>query len=264
MSGMWENIKAHPWITGLIVLSVFILVYILVGGSSAPAQSSGDNSYASEVAAATQLQEAQLAAQSQGNQINASLQAQQGQVQAAVTIAQLQAQADQNNTNQAAAVQLAAIQAQTTLGQAQIDAQNLQTTTNGQIAANYLTAQQNVASINAANQQNVYAMYFQNALQTQSQAYNQQLAVNAPLLSQQYLDVLANSGYNYNTFREVVEAANPNTYYSSPQTVGLYSQELHASGSGGTGVQTTTNPTPTQFQLPQLVTPTLQPLPFTQ
>ena len=147
MSGLWEKMKEHPWLTGAIVLGVFILVYLLVGGgSAAPQATTQDNSYAAEVAAATQLQEAQLQGQTQMAGINAQVTAQQQQIQGAITVAQIQAQENQDNNNAQTTIASQQIAAQLQAVQGQQASQNLQTTTNGQIASNYIAAQQAVAT----------------------------------------------------------------------------------------------------------------------
>jgi hypothetical protein len=165
MENLWAKVKQHPYMAIAIVLGIFILVYLLVGGSGSQ-QSGGtpNDNYAAEVAAATQLQNAQLQAQTQGNAINAQLAEQQGQMQAATTIAQLQAQTSQQNIaaqQDVAEKQIAAAQ----------EATDLQTSTYAQIQANNNATQQAVAlagfnAEEAMNTQNgqvaqtVYSKYF--------------------------------------------------------------------------------------------------------
>lgn len=187
MENLWQNIKAHPWIAGAVVVAVFLLVYLLVGGggSAAPAQTQ-DNSYAAEVAAATQLQEAQLSAQAQGNQANLALQAQQGQYQTAVTIAQIQAQENQDNNNAQTTIASKQIDAQLAAVQGQQASQNLQTTTNGQIASNYIAAQQAVATAGFNTQSHVADVSSTTATSIYGDLFASQLAqseLNAGVLS---------------------------------------------------------------------------------
>lgn len=211
MENLWQKVKEHPWLSGAIVLGVFILVYLLVGGSSsgATASSGGQNNYAAEVAAATQLQQAQLAAQAQGTQVNAALQAQMGQYQAATTIAQLQAQTDQANINAQTQIASQQIAAQQDVANQQTQAQNYQSSIMGQIASNYYATQQNIAAIGNATAQNITNQPYVAQEALQQAAYNQFFTENTYGSTSTILNYLKQSGIPLSEFNQVAQTVSP-------------------------------------------------------
>lgn len=118
---MIEWLKAHKWLVGGGIVGLLVYFLFLRGGSSGVASGAAQT----DVQAATDLQSAQLAAQSQGQQVAGAVQANQDSIAGQIALAQIQGQYGQNNNQIAASIDLAQINAtqQTTLGVSTLQAQ---------------------------------------------------------------------------------------------------------------------------------------------
>jgi len=120
MSGIWQWMKAHPWLTAAILVGIGLLLILLLSGGSSeqkgsgPVYIGGDNA---SVQAGTALAAAQMNANTQALGINAQVQAQQDQNNTQLAIAALSARVQESN-----------IMAGKEVALKQVEGQNLQTT----------------------------------------------------------------------------------------------------------------------------------------
>ena len=145
LSKIIDFVKKHPYGTAAGVFGVGVLFLLLRGGNSSSGNSSSgsavattDPNYATDVAAATQLQLAQQQSATQQNATNAAASVANGQTAASVSIAQIQGQVSTTNTSVVADqnVSIATLQSQS---------QNLASTLTAQTQNNEIAALQNIA-----------------------------------------------------------------------------------------------------------------------
>jgi hypothetical protein len=146
-----ELIKKHPIASAGGGLVLFIVFYAALSGGS-PSSADGTTvggmssaDYQATVAASSQLQAAQLAAQLQAQQTNAAVSVQQAAIAAQVTQAQLNAQTQQNQDSLAA--QIAALQTNNNTA-----VQEQSNTLAAQVATANLNTQEQIAQLNASVQ----------------------------------------------------------------------------------------------------------------
>jgi len=176
-------VKEHPYAAGAIFIGLLIILLWLVlsGGSKGTAQAPTSNlsaDYAAEVQAASQMQTAQIAAQSQGNLAQIQATTQQAQIQGAVDVASLQADVAKQNQQLAAQLGMAQINAQSTAyGQSQQTAQQ-GNQLSYQLGVAQIAGQEDYASLQAQTQQYVSSLSAQVANNQTAAAQAVQLAAD--------------------------------------------------------------------------------------
>ena len=149
MEKVWESLKAHPYIAGAGVVGAILVLYLIFARrQSAQGNTAGNNDYATEVAAATALQQAQMQAQYQSlqssNQLSAAEDYYGMQEQLAKTTAGKYTAAQQEVSDSG----IAASTAQTQIA---ANTQNFTTTATAAVDTSNINAQ--VAMYTAATQQ---------------------------------------------------------------------------------------------------------------
>lgn len=146
-----ELIKRHPWITGGVAASAIVLVLLMSGGDSSggtyTVPGGSDADYQANLAASTQLQEAQYGAQAASAQYGAALSSQQDQDATQLGLANIQAQISGNNNSVTQAVSLAQISATQ-------ESTDLANTLTAQLGQSTLNTQQQIAALGTSVENN--------------------------------------------------------------------------------------------------------------
>lgn len=179
---IWENIKQHPWLYGGgAVLGIIIVYFIFRGGGSGTAVDPTAANYATETAAATALQQAQLQAQSSNYAAQQAVAVQQANISGQEAIAQIQSNTQLGVATLQAGVlnnQTAATTAQTKIA---ADTAKYQSTLSAQVAEGQTAATKaaNLASIAAGVTQSQIASQTSLGLANISAAEHEYLAATA-------------------------------------------------------------------------------------
>lgn len=149
---MLDTARAHPYITGGVIILGVIVVFSLSGGSSDSVESDGAVSYVTDqtaVAAGLQLQQIQAQANAVTQQTNAALEAERIKGANELSIATLAAQVQSQTINAEQQTALMQLQAQTSVAQSTLQAQLEAGRQQQQVALAQIAASTDQARINA-------------------------------------------------------------------------------------------------------------------
>lgn len=185
---LWENVKEHPWLYGGgVVVGLIIVYFIFRGGGSTTATDPYASQYATDVAAATALQQSQLQANAQDYAVSQAAGVQEANIAGQEALAQIQSntqlgvaalQANVVNKQTDASISMANISADTTkytsslaawLGNQQLASQNFTTQENTTLAAYLKSEETQLAAYQASTNASVTVNATNNASKIASQ-----------------------------------------------------------------------------------------------